>query len=117
MKYLGITFDNKLTWKPHIQHTCTKLAGGSWTLLNIRNYVDILNFGSDLAHQTHAKFLYLVHQRWAKPGVGVGMESEYGVFCRIRSGVGERFLLICRSREWSRSLVSNYKIKPKMMLG
>jgi len=38
---------------------------------------------------------------------GVGVESEYGVFCRIRSGVGGRFLLIC----WSRSLVSNYKIK------
>jgi len=28
MKYLGITFDNKVSWKPHIQHTCTKLASG-----------------------------------------------------------------------------------------
>jgi len=41
MEYLGITFDNKLSWKPHIQHTCTKLASGTWALLNIRNYVDI----------------------------------------------------------------------------
>jgi len=46
-------------------------------------------------------------QRWAKPGVG--LESEYGVFCRIWSGVGVRFLLIY----WSRSLVSNYKINMK----
>jgi len=32
-------------------------------------------------------------QRWAK--LEVGSESEYGVFCRIRSEVGVRFLLIC----------------------
>jgi len=51
--------------------------------------------------------LLLRYQRLAKPGVG--LESEYGDFCRIRSGVGVRFLLICRSR----SLVSNYKIKTK----
>jgi len=38
-------------------------------------------------------------QRWVKPGVGVGLESEYGVFCRIRIGVGVPFLVIC----WSRS--------------
>jgi len=39
------------------------------------------------------------YQRWAKPGVGVGLELKHSVFCRIRSGVGVRFLLIC----WSRS--------------
>jgi len=39
MKYLGITFDNKLSWKPHIRHTCTK----GW---NYRLVIDgvILNF-------------------------------------------------------------------------
>jgi len=40
MKYLGIACDNKLSWKLHIQHTCTKLASRSCALLNIRNYVD-----------------------------------------------------------------------------
>jgi len=40
---------------------------------------------------------------------GHNPESEYGVFCRIRSRVGVRFLLIC----WSQSLVSNYKIETK----
>jgi len=36
-------------------------------------------------------------------------ESEYGVFCRIRNGVGVRFLLIC----WSPSLVSNFIMETK----
>jgi len=36
-------------------------------------------------------------------------ESDYGVFCRIRSRVGVRFLLICRS--WS--LISNFKVEMK----
>jgi len=47
-------------------------------------------------------------QRWAKPG----SESEYGVYCRIQSGVGVRFLLILLIY-WSWSLVSNYKIEAK----
>jgi len=37
--------------------------------------------------------------------IGVGVWR----FCRIRSGVEVRFLLIC----WSQSLVSNYKIETK----
>jgi len=40
---------------------------------------------------------------------GQNPESECGVFCRFRSEVGVRFLLIC----WSRSLVSNYNIETK----
>jgi len=47
----------------------------------------------------------------AKPGAGseVGLEPEYGDFCRIQSEVGVRILLIC----WSRSLVSNFKFETK----
>jgi len=39
--YLGVIFDNKLTWKPHMQHVCNKLSSGAWALLKPRNYVDI----------------------------------------------------------------------------
>ena len=39
IKYLGIMFDNKLTWKPHIKQLCTKLSKGSWAILKLRNYV------------------------------------------------------------------------------
>ena len=39
IKYLGIMFDNKLTWKPHIKQLCTKLSRGSWAILKLRNYV------------------------------------------------------------------------------
>ena len=42
IKYLGITFDDKLTWKSHIQQICSKLSSGSWTILKLRQYVDLL---------------------------------------------------------------------------
>ena len=40
MKYLGVIMDDKFTWKPHIQHLCSKLSSGSWALLQLRNSVD-----------------------------------------------------------------------------
>ena len=30
IKYLGIIFDQKLCWKPHIRRICTKLSKGCW---------------------------------------------------------------------------------------
>ena len=35
--YLGIVFDDKLTWKRHIPRVCPKLSGGLWALLKLRN--------------------------------------------------------------------------------
>ena len=39
IKYLGVIFNNKLSWKSRIQHVCSKLSNGSWALLKLRNYV------------------------------------------------------------------------------
>ena len=39
-KYLGVIFNDKLSWKSHIQHVCSKLSNGSWALLKLRNNVD-----------------------------------------------------------------------------
>ena len=41
IKYLGVIFNDKLCWKFHIQHTCSKLANASWALLKLRNYMYI----------------------------------------------------------------------------
>ena len=40
IKYLGVIFNDKLSWKSHIQHVCSKLSNGSWALLKLRNYID-----------------------------------------------------------------------------
>ena len=37
---MGVIFNDKLSWKSHIQHVCSKLSNGSWALLKLRNYVD-----------------------------------------------------------------------------
>ena len=37
IKYLGVIFNDKLSWKSHIQHV---YSSGSWALLKLRNYVD-----------------------------------------------------------------------------
>ena len=41
IKYLGVFFDEKLSWKKHIQYIYSKLSSGSWALLKLWNYVDI----------------------------------------------------------------------------
>ena len=41
IKYLGVIFDEKLSWKAHFKHLCSKLSSGSWALQKLRNYVDI----------------------------------------------------------------------------
>jgi len=41
MKNLGVIFDDKLSRRPYIEHVSTKLSSGSWTLLKLRNYVDL----------------------------------------------------------------------------
>lgn len=80
-KYLGVTFDNKLSWVPHILSVRNKISSGCWALANIRKYVDqqtlrliyfslvyphlhygILCWGS--AYPTHLKKL-LIKQKWA----------------------------------------------------
>ena len=32
IEYLGVIFNDKLSWKFYIQHVCYKLSSGSWAL-------------------------------------------------------------------------------------
>jgi len=41
IKYLRVILDDRLSWKPHIQHVCSKVSTNSWALLKLRNYVGI----------------------------------------------------------------------------
>ena len=80
-KYLGVTFDNKLTWLPHILNVRSKISKGCWALSSMKKYADrktlrliyfsliyphlhygILCWGS--AYQTHLQKL-LIKQKWA----------------------------------------------------
>ena len=40
-RYLGIVFDDKLTWQSHILQLCSKVSKGSWALLKLKKYVDL----------------------------------------------------------------------------
>ena len=37
---MSVIINDKLSWKSHIQHVCSKLSSSSWALLKLRNYVD-----------------------------------------------------------------------------
>jgi len=41
IKYLGVIFNDKLSWRPRIKHVCSKISSDSWALLKLRNYVDL----------------------------------------------------------------------------
>jgi len=39
--YLGVIIDQDLSWTPHIQMQCSKIARGNWALANLRRFVNI----------------------------------------------------------------------------
>ena len=81
VKYLGVIFDNKLNWAPHIINVTKKIASGCWAIANLRNFVDIktlriVYFSLVHSHLTYgiscygsaSKYLLnklLVKQKWA----------------------------------------------------
>ena len=40
-KYLGVIINEELTWSPHIQHQCTKIARGKWALASRIKYANL----------------------------------------------------------------------------
>jgi hypothetical protein len=41
VRYLGLIFDNKLSWGPQILNISKKIASGCWAIANLRKYVDL----------------------------------------------------------------------------
>ena len=41
IQYLVVSFDKNLTWCEQIQHLCSKLSKRFWSLLKLRNYIDL----------------------------------------------------------------------------
>ena len=41
IKYLGVTLDNKLNWKPHLQSVRLKISQGSYIISKLKHYIDI----------------------------------------------------------------------------
>ena len=60
IKYLGIVFDNKLTWESHIHQLCSKVSKGSWALLKLRKYVDIKTLLSVYYSLVHSHLQYCI---------------------------------------------------------
>ena len=58
IKYLGITFDDKLTWKFHINDVCSKLSSGSRAIPKLRPCADLqtlkfINFSLIYSHSQY----------------------------------------------------------------
>jgi hypothetical protein len=41
VKYLGVVFDNKLTWKPHIESVAKKISKCMWATTRLRPYTNL----------------------------------------------------------------------------
>ena len=74
IKYLGVMFNDKLSWKSHKQHVCLKLSNGSWALLKLRNYIDI----------TMLKIIYAFFYSYLQYCVSVGLASTTALDPLIR---------------------------------
>ena len=64
IKYLGVIFNDKLSWKSHIQHVCSKLSNGSWALLKLRNYVDTTTLKTVYYALIYSYLQYCVVSTW-----------------------------------------------------
>ena len=60
IKHLGITFDDKLTGKSHINDVCSKLPSGSWAILKLRPYADLQTFKSIYFSLIYSHFQYCI---------------------------------------------------------
>ena len=69
-RYLGITIDDKLNWKEHIQHLCSKLAMVCGVISKIRHYLD----RKSLLLIYHA--LFESRLRYAILGLGTASEND-----------------------------------------
>ena len=77
IKYLRITFDDKLTWKPHIQQICSKLSSRLWAILKLRQYVDLLTL------KTVYFSLIYSHLQYCISSVGTGPRKRTQSFRKI----------------------------------
>lgn len=68
VKYLGVTIDHKLSWKPHIQICIAKLSKCLWAITRLRRY-------------TNTPTLKLVYFALAYPYIQYGI-SLYGGACK-----------------------------------
>ena len=75
IKYLGVIFDKKLSWKTPFKHLCSKLSSGSWALQKLRNYVDIQTLKTVYYSLLYSHSQYCI-STWGVASAGV-LDSLY----------------------------------------
>ena len=104
-RYLGITIDDKLNWKEHIQHLCSKLAMVCGVISKIRHYLD----RKSLLLIYHA--LFESRLRYAILGWGTASENDLSKV-RILQNRVVRFITFASFRSPAAPYNSTLKILP-----
>ena len=104
-KYLGITIDDKLNWKVHINELCSKLATVCGVLSKVRHYLD----RKSLLLIYHA--LFESRMRYAILGWGTASEHDLSKV-KVLQNRAVRFITFSSFRTSSAPLFSKLKILP-----
>ena len=93
VKYVGVIFDNKLSWSPHVLNITKKISKGCWAIANLKKY-------------TNPKILRLVYFSLVYPHL------HYGITCW---GSAAKYIInkLYIKQKWAIKIMTNSKLQER----